>query len=251
MDENLIIRYIYHSGFALEFNDKIIIFDYYRGQLPKNPKDKDVIFVVSHSHYDHFNDKIFDYDKATNIKYIVSQDVYDQIMNFKVDGNIIYLDDDLERQKKMVNSDISVLKKGQTVSAFGIDFTGFGSTDKGISIYMQASRLFIFFAGDLNNWIFPDDGEEKRRQMQKFFSKEVDRLDHIDIAFFPVDPRLEENYDLGVNEFMEKTHPKVLFPMHFTKDPSVIDKFVSEHSYPGSRIIALKNEGETFKIIIR
>lgn len=251
MEENLIIRYIYHSGFALEFSDKIVIFDYYKGALPANPKDKDVIFVVSHAHYDHFNRKIFDYDRASKVSYVVSKDVYDEIMDFKKDGNIIYLDDDIEKQKNMLNSDIHLLKSGESLFIDDIKFMGLGSTDKGISIYMQANMLFIFFAGDLNNWIFPDDSDEKRRQMQKYFSKEIDKLDHVDIGFFPVDPRLKENYDLGVNEFMEKTHAKVLFPMHFTKDPSTIDKFLREHNYPGSKIIALKNEGESFQIIIR
>ena len=77
MEHKLNIRYIYHSSFSLEFEDKIIIFDYFQGTLPKNVNDKKVIFVVTHSHADHYNESIFDYENASDITYIVSEDVYE------------------------------------------------------------------------------------------------------------------------------------------------------------------------------
>ena len=53
------ITYINHSGFLVETADCYYIFDYYKGELPKLDKSKEVIVFCSHFHPDHFNPKIF------------------------------------------------------------------------------------------------------------------------------------------------------------------------------------------------
>ena len=48
------ITYLEHSGFAVECDDYVLIFDYYKGNLPQFDKDKKICVFASHVHYDHF-----------------------------------------------------------------------------------------------------------------------------------------------------------------------------------------------------
>ncbi|WP_297809803.1 MBL fold metallo-hydrolase [uncultured Finegoldia sp.] len=252
MQDSLNIRYIYHSSFSLEFEDKIIIFDYFQGTLPKNVNDKKVIFVVTHSHADHYNESIFDYENASDVTYIVSEDVYEDVFDYDTKGNVVFLgEDNIELLKKHFDKNVVKLEVGESVSVYGVDFTAYGSTDMGISVYFETNHLKFFFAGDLNNWAWEEDTEEDRKSMQDRFSKEIDKLGNLDIGFFPVDPRLKKNYDLGVNEFVEKCHPKVLFPMHFTQNPAIVDEFIDTHDYEDTKIVNMKKEHDTFQIIIK
>lgn len=252
MEQSLNIRYIYHSSFSLEFEDKIIIFDYFQGTLPKNVNDKKVIFVVTHSHADHYNESIFDYENASDITYIVSEDVYEDVFDYDTKDNIVFLgEDNIEDLKKHFGKKVIKLEVGESTSVYGADFTALGSTDMGISVYFEANHLKFFFAGDLNNWVWEEDTEEEKEKMQQDFSKEIDKIGHVDIGFFPVDPRLKERYDLGVNEFVDKCNPKVLFPMHFTKDPTIVDTFIDTHDYEGCKIVNMKKEHDTFQVIIK
>ena len=53
------VTYIYHSSFAVELEKSMLIFDYYgKGDLPERPAGKQVYFLNSHSHPDHFSRKI-------------------------------------------------------------------------------------------------------------------------------------------------------------------------------------------------
>ena len=53
------ITYLYHSGFSVELETCVLLFDYYRGTLPVWEKEKPVYVFVSHKHKDHFNMEIF------------------------------------------------------------------------------------------------------------------------------------------------------------------------------------------------
>jgi L-ascorbate metabolism protein UlaG (beta-lactamase superfamily) len=71
---------------------------------------------------------------------------------------------------------------------------------------------------------------------------------NIDIAFIPVDPRLEENYDLSAKYFANKINAQVIIPMHFrdalsylkTLDQNWLDIETS------SRFQLISREGQSF-----
>ena len=59
------VTYIYHSSFAVELEKSMLIFDYYgKGDLPERPAGKQVYFLNSHSHPDHFSKTIFNPPEA-------------------------------------------------------------------------------------------------------------------------------------------------------------------------------------------
>ena len=45
------ITYLEHSGFAVECDEYVLIFDYYKGNLPQFDKDKKICVFASHVHY--------------------------------------------------------------------------------------------------------------------------------------------------------------------------------------------------------
>ena len=61
-----IITYVYHSCYSVETKDLFIVFDYYKGKL-NIPEDKEVIFVSSHGHYDHYTSEILKLPDMENI----------------------------------------------------------------------------------------------------------------------------------------------------------------------------------------
>ena len=63
------VTYIEHSGFLVEAESCYYIFDYYKGELPKLDKDKEVIVFCSHFHQDHFNPQIFEILKDMGMDY--------------------------------------------------------------------------------------------------------------------------------------------------------------------------------------
>ena len=58
--------------------------------------------------------------------------------------------------------------------------------------------------------------------MAEQYCKEVDSLPkEVDIAFIPVDPRLEQAYSLGLTYFMSRVTARLIFPMHFADEYTV------------------------------
>ena len=95
----------------------------------------------------------------------------------------------------------------------------FGSTDVGVSFLIDAEGERIFHAGDLNNWHWEEESTpEEVCLAEKAWHQELDTLakatDHIDLAMFPVDPRLGKDYMRGAKEFVKKIKVHRFVPMH-------------------------------------
>lgn len=93
----------------------------------------------------------------------------------------------------------------------------FGSTDVGVSFLLQAGGKKIFHAGDLNNWHWMDESTEAEwKGAEKNFLHELDDLyaytPEVDVAMFPVDPRLGKEYMRGAGQFVTKIKLISLYP---------------------------------------
>ncbi len=44
------ITYIHHSSFSVEFEKAVFLFDYFEGDLPDFPKEKELEVFASHKH---------------------------------------------------------------------------------------------------------------------------------------------------------------------------------------------------------
>jgi len=236
-----IIYYIYHSGFAIKTKNHFLIFDYYM-EPKENYKNQhslllsekikkmtNVYVFSSHSHADHFNSKILDWENDNNdIQYIFSSDIKTE--NIKSNYNFI------EENEEKLFDDVYV--------------KAYGSTDIGISFLVKVDGLTIFHAGDLNWWQWKEDSLEEQNVAESLFKAHIEKLKKekpIDIAFFPVDPRLEEFYYIGGEYFANQIQPSLIIPMHFGDDVAITKKFAKkmegihikavEINYPGQEII--------------
>lgn len=219
------ITYLYHSSFAVENEKYILIFDFYKIPWIKNntftmdeiiDKNKTIIVFSSHGHADHFSPEILKWDNGKRkIYYVLSNDI--NISNKRENYYII--------------------KEGDQIKIEDLKIKIFGSSDLGVSFLINnLDNTNIFHAGDLNWWKWNEDTKEDQEIATNLFKKLVNDIkislekdnEKIDIAFFPVDPRLEENRFLGSTYFIENFAPKYLFPMHFW-DKFAITKEFSEY----------------------
>lgn len=204
--------YLNHSGFAVTTPTAILVFDYYNDPahalhkvLDENP-DLPVIFLVSHHHYDHFNRDIFNLAQNHKRVYVLSNDI----------------------DTKHIRDDIRVawMSPGDTVTELpgAITVKAFGSTDVGDSylVTLPDGRT-IYHAGDFNFWHWATESTEAqvRRAYDKFVKVMMSLMADVkslDVAFFPVDPRMGADYSVGARLFLENIDVKYFIPMHFWDD---------------------------------
>lgn len=234
------IKYLFHSGFLVETQDKILVFDYFEDNCKKQSAfscgklkpedfsdDKEVIFFVSHAHYDHFDKEIFKLHK--NSKYVISNDL-----------------------RIAKNDNITICAPYQKFTIGDLQIETFGSTDEGISFLINIEGKKIFHAGDLNWWHWEGESEEEKQAAKDNFFKETEKLlgIDIDIAFFPVDPRLEDAYYYGGKYFIEKIRPKIFVPMHFQDCYYITEKFKAymANENLNTKILTMEKRGQFLEI---
>ena len=162
-----------------------------------------VVFFVSHHHPDHFNPAIFNLAQNRERCYVLSNDIYSKVVHDNMPVAWMSAGDKQDR-----------LPGDLTVEAFG-------SSDSGVSFLVTLpDGQKIFHAGDLNFWHWNEESTvaEVKAAYGKFVHC-VNRLKEaassVDIAFFPVDPRLGQDYADGARIFLENISVKFFFPMHF------------------------------------
>lgn len=199
--------YIYHSGFVIEGKDCSILIDYYQDTPDKEIHEKflkrpgRLYILASHSHKDHFNPEILSWkQERPDIQYIFSEDIRDN-------GQACYHDAVFLRKGEEWNDDLLKVK-------------AYGSTDIGISFLLDIEDKRIFHAGDLNNWHWEEESTpEEVREAEDNYLRELETLardtDYVDLALFPVDPRLGKDYTRGARQFIDRIKTRQFAPMHF------------------------------------
>lgn len=234
------LTYIYHSCYALECDEFTIIIDYYEDTL--KPSEKGLIHshilhnpgklyvLSSHSHPDHFNPEIFCWkQQKKDIQYIFSRDILDAGMANKEDA--IYLD------------------KLETYEDDFLKIKAYGSTDIGISFLLQAEGKQIFHAGDLNNWHWNEEcSPEEAQGYETNYLNELELIakdvTHLNLAMFPVDPRLGKDYMKGAEQFVSRIPTDILAPMHFDEAYDKAAAFASYAETKNCRSMKWARKGE-------
>lgn len=222
------ITYIHHSAFLVETESACLLFDYFEGEIPPIPEEKPLYVLSSHNHHDHFSEVIFSL-KHPSITFLLSWDI---------------------PEVKMPNAHF--LRPYETWSDGILSLETFRSTDEGIAFWCRVDGREIYHAGDLNHWYWEGEDEQWNADMTTAYCSEVAKMagKTADVAFIPVDPRLERWFYLGADDFMSRADAKVLFPMHFWGDFSVCEKLINHpcsEKYR-SRIIAIQEKGQNFSI---
>lgn len=224
----MLITYLFHSGFAVELEKHILLFDYYSGrdldaefelrqkiELPVWDKDKQLVVFASHKHHDHFDMAVFELiQQYPGIHFFLGSDV-------KLSGRY------LERngvnpavKQKLTNIGKNRCMEPEAVlAATGITdmkIETLRSTDAGVAFLVRTEGKSFYHAGDLNWWHWEGEPEPFNTNMARAYCKEIDSIAgrHFDVAFVPLDPRLEKAYGCGMDYFLDKVQADYVFPMH-------------------------------------
>lgn len=230
LEKEALIWYMYHSGFAVGTANHLLIFDYYKdspesssytvASILQEMHDRDIVVFASHTHGDHFTPAIFEWkNKNANIKYVLSNDI----------------------KEGRDRDDATIVFPGHHYQVGSIQVTVLDSTDLGVAFLVSVDGITIFHAGDLNWWHWNGEPEKDNSKMAADYKRQIDQLrgKQLDLAFIPVDPRLEENYSLGLTYFMQVARTKMVFPMHFGRDYSIFQRLKKDLSLDHLRHIAV------------
>jgi len=235
-----------------------MMFDYYKHYNYKDGQDIDFNSLIenilksgkafyifaSHGHGDHFNKKIFEFN-SPGTSYILSDDIN---TNKALNENI-HLSNELMNNIKFIGS-------GQSLNLGDLKIKTFSSTDLGLSFIIEVEDITIFYAGDLNWWAWPDDTEEEAKYMEDLFKEIVNQIQNadksIDIAFFPVDKRLEQNYVMDANYFIKNLKPKYFVPMHFGDEFNTTKIFLDKYKniFQETKILTIESMNSIVNLLL-
>ncbi len=244
----MIITYLFNSGFAIQSDMDLLVFDYFKDtaigerclkngviteSLLKNQRN--VYVFASHSHMDHFNKVIFDWQKYNpNTYYFLSSDIE-------------------KSAKKAGIKNVCLLAPMQSAEVEDIGVYAFGSTDIGVSFMVEYEGKKIFHAGDLNYWHWKDESSESYvLQSKDDFMHELETIQKktgfFDIAFFPVDSRMGTDFYDGALLFLQKFETGLFIPMHFFQDHHAVEKFVRDSRVKDKKIWQIRYIGQQFNL---
>ena len=87
------VEYLSHSGYAVETDKIIMIFDYVKGILPSKylKSDKQCCFFITHHHSDHFSQSVFSYKKTVVMSDDINLDPFFNVFKVKA-GDMLVCD---------------------------------------------------------------------------------------------------------------------------------------------------------------
>lgn len=210
------IRYINHSGFLVETDKAILVFDYFTDPAEVladlADDERPFVFFVSHAHYDHWNLGIFDFRAKEETIYVLDESCRQT----------------MEDDKELSPEDATYFVGPRSIVEFSEDIrvlTGitsirtFNSTDEGVSFLIRTEDDWIFHAGDLNNWDWQDEDsatmeEAYRTELAAIATALEEFRAAPQVAFVPTDQRLQETALSGALILLEYLKPNLLVPMH-------------------------------------
>ena len=201
------ITHLYHSGFIIEYDNRVLIFDYYPAQdLEPNSiqngyietkyfSTKQVIVFISHEHKDHFyKDAINWKSSIQNIHYFVSKEVAAKDNRYQSSDYVTIVDHD----DQILHKDLRI----KTIR----------STDSGVAFLVQAPELTLYHSGDHASWNWRNDADANDQFVQSLLSK-LGNI-RIDVGMHVFDQRLSKAGSGGFFHFIHAFKPVVAIPMH-------------------------------------
>ena len=222
-----------HSCFQVEDEQCVFLFDWFDEQPPVLDGSKMIYILNSHKHADHYNACLLQLaEQYERIQFIFSREI------------------------KMPKEDDRFLavKRGGCYELDGpapFRLDTLASTDIGVAFLLHYGNQVIYHAGDLNWWSWSDESDSWNRNMEARFKQIMQQLEsmELDLAFVPLDPRLEERFCWGFDYFLQHTKARYVFPMHMWEQLDTVANWkalpqsaayrqqVQEIQYQGQRFI--------------
>ena len=118
------VTYIHHSAVSVETEHSILLFDYFKGELPDFDPGKPLFVFASHFHEDHYSPVIFErFREREGVSYILSDDIKGR------------------RIPKEALPLIHFVKPGQTLELGEVKIQTYKSTDEGCAFWVSLEGL--------------------------------------------------------------------------------------------------------------
>ena len=235
------VTFLAHSGFFLELETASLLFDWWKGELPPLLADRPLLVFASHRHEDHFTPAIFSLaEGGRDVRFLLGKDIRLTERN-RARWNLS--DDGASR--------CLALGGGETVSPVpGVTVETLPSTDEGVAFLVSLEGKTLFHAGDLNWWHWEGEDKAWNRNMEVNFKRYCEPLRgrHMDLAMFPIDPRLGEDGFRGARYFLELTDTACLLPMHQWEQFSFTQDFLTAFPAFAGQVRMVERNGQCFTL---
>lgn len=227
------VTFILHSGYFVELDSCCLLFDYYQGEIPRSQKS--LYVFASHHHEDHFSPEVFKEARpGRQVHFILSNDIFQS------------------RVPEELREVTLFVKPYETYELEGLRLATLKSTDDGVAFLIECEGRRFYHAGDLNCWVWEGAPKWQNDQMKEAYKNELKLLEGkaIDVAFVPLDPRQDADFDLGMRYFFEAAGAEHVFPMHMWGDYTVVPLFKSTPTYReyAPHLMDVKEPGQVFEI---
>lgn len=227
------VTFILHSSYFVELDECCLLFDYTEGDIPAS--DKPLYVFASHSHDDHFSPAVFGLaEEGREVIYLLSDDIPESRVPERLRDRVLFV------------------APHEGYEAGGLKAATLESTDLGVAFLIECEGKVLYHAGDLNCWVWDGAPRYQNDQMTAQYKKELEQLHgkKIDVAFVPLDPRQDADFDLGMKYFFEAAGADYVFPMHMWGDYTVVPLFKSTPQYReyARHIPDVSAPGQTFQI---
>ena len=221
------VTHLYHSGVMVETESAQLFFDVITDPRPFMNIEKKHYYFVTHAHDDHFKPDIF--------MHIGAQTYYALSTDIPSVSDEIALD-------HMVR-----VAPNNTYPLGELHIKTLDSTDRGVAFLVETDEMKIFHSGDLNWWHWANSTPEAQKSEADQYKNILADLaeEKLDLAFVPVDPRLEKSAHYAIEYFMNHVDSKVIFPIHFA-DAYVPLKTILEVNNLLQNVQLITQRNETF-----
>jgi len=226
------VWYLLHCGYAIKTRTKLLIFDYVRstrdfpdtisvqslatGRInPSEIRDLDVYVFVSHSHEDHYDPVILDWqEEVDSLNYIFGWQATDDTSHHHLVGPRSSL--------RIGNMDVYTINCRSGVPE--------------VSYLIKTDGLTIFFQGDYRS--------DSAADMDYLLNK----CDTVDMAFLGAHTRRWGDSSARIVRIMERLRPRVVFPMHYGGKEETYQLFAQENANLSSQSVVKppKKPGDLF-----
>jgi L-ascorbate metabolism protein UlaG (beta-lactamase superfamily) len=225
------VTFLAHSGFLIELDTVLLLFDWWTGTLPPLPAEKPLLVFASHGHEDHFTPDIFTLaDDSRTVRFLL--------------GGDIPLPETLPETAACIP-----LNGNETAAPIpGVTVETLPSTDEGVAFLVTAEGRTIYHAGDLNWWHWEGEDPAWNRQMEldfKAYSRPLEGRS-IDLAMVPMDPRQEADGFRGAAWLLPRARVRHCLPMHQWENFDFTKAFLNKYPDFSAQIVPVTRLGERF-----
>lgn len=193
---------------AVEMGDITLVFDYYidpAGVLDGIlSRAKRLYVLVSHSHRDHLNPEIFEWQSRYGVaQYVIANECRRK----------------LKRSIDLAALPVTFLHHDEDWGDGRVTVHTFDSTDVGVSFLVDVDGHRIFHAGDYTCWHFSEEQDaavvrKAKGDFHVILDKIVAYSPQIDLAMMPVVPNIGGDWAYGAREFLRAIMVDTFIPMH-------------------------------------